>query len=89
MVATISFWGFLWYVVAGLVIGLVARALLPGRQHLNLIVTILLGIASGIVGGLIWDAIFTNHGIAWIGSVIVAMVALYAYERLAASRARA
>jgi uncharacterized membrane protein YeaQ/YmgE (transglycosylase-associated protein family) len=89
MVATISFWGFLWYVIAGLVIGLVARALLPGKQHLNLIVTILLGIASGIVGGLIWDAIFTNHGIAWIGSVIVAMVALYAYERLAASRARA
>jgi len=89
MVATISFWGFLWYVIAGLVIGLVARALLPGKQHLNLIATILLGIASGIVGGLIWDAIFTNHGIAWIGSVIVAMVALYAYERLAASRARA
>ncbi|HST17535.1 MAG TPA: GlsB/YeaQ/YmgE family stress response membrane protein [Gaiellaceae bacterium] len=88
MVATISFWGFLWYVIAGLVIGLLARALLPGRQHLSLVVTILLGIASGIVGGLIWDAIFTNHGIAWIGSVIVAMVALYAYQRLAASRAR-
>ncbi len=89
MTATISFFGFLWYVIAGLVIGLVARALLPGKQHLSVVVTTLRGIASGIVGGLIWDAIFANHGIAWIGSVIVAMVALYAYERLAAGRARA
>jgi uncharacterized membrane protein YeaQ/YmgE (transglycosylase-associated protein family) len=89
MTATISFFGVLWYVIAGLVIGLLARAFLPGKQHLSLLMTILLGIASGVVGGLIWDAIFTNHGIAWIGSVIVAMVALYAYERLAAGRARA
>ena len=38
--ADISFWTFLWYAFAGLVIGLIARAIMPGRQHMNIFVTI-------------------------------------------------
>jgi uncharacterized membrane protein YeaQ/YmgE (transglycosylase-associated protein family) len=37
----------------GLIIGLVARAVLPGRQHMGLILTMLLGMAGAWLGGLI------------------------------------
>jgi len=37
----------------GLIIGLVARAVLPGRQHMGLILTMLLGMVGAWLGGLI------------------------------------
>jgi uncharacterized membrane protein YeaQ/YmgE (transglycosylase-associated protein family) len=37
----------------GLVVGLVARAVMPGRQHMGLILTMLLGMAGAWLGGLI------------------------------------
>jgi len=86
MVADISFIHAVWYVIAGLVIGLLARLLLPGRQHMGILMTIVLGVVSALIGGYLWELIFSNHGIAWIGSVIVAVVILWAYERIAASR---
>jgi uncharacterized membrane protein YeaQ/YmgE (transglycosylase-associated protein family) len=87
VLADITFWGIVWYVVAGLVIGLLARAILPGKQKMSMIATLVLGVASAIVGGFIWDAIFSgNQGVAWIGSIIVAVIALFAYERVLGSR---
>jgi uncharacterized membrane protein YeaQ/YmgE (transglycosylase-associated protein family) len=86
MVAEVSFFAFLWYAVAGLVIGLLARALLPGKQSMNIVWTLVLGVAGALIGGYLWELIFSNRGIAWIGSVIVAVVLLWGYERFAASR---
>jgi uncharacterized membrane protein YeaQ/YmgE (transglycosylase-associated protein family) len=68
------------YVIAGLVIGALARLLLPGRQSMSIVATIVLGVIAAVVGGLLWEAIFPgNDGIAWIGSIIVAVVLLYLY----------
>ena len=68
------------YVIAGLVIGAVARLLLPGRQSMSVAATIVLGVVAAVVGGLLWEAIFPgNDGIAWIGSILVAMGLLYLY----------
>jgi len=86
MVATVSFFHVVWYIIAGLVIGLIARLLLPGRQSMSILWTMVIGVVSAIVGGYLWELIFTNHGIAWIGSVIVAMVILWGYERIVAGR---
>jgi uncharacterized membrane protein YeaQ/YmgE (transglycosylase-associated protein family) len=87
MLADITFLGVVWYVVAGFVIGLLARAILPGKQHLSLIMTLVLGVVSAVIGGFLWDAIFSgNEGVAWIGSIIVAVVILFIYERVMAGR---
>ena len=60
------------YVIAGAIIGALARLLVPGRQEMSVVVTILLGIVAAVVGGLLWEAVFPdNDGIAWIGSIIV------------------
>lgn len=43
----------IWFIVVGLVAGLIARALLPGRQSMGLVATMLLGIVGSFVGGFI------------------------------------
>jgi uncharacterized membrane protein YeaQ/YmgE (transglycosylase-associated protein family) len=86
MLAEIRFFRFLWYVVVGAVIGVLARLILPGKQQMNFLMTILIGIVSAILGGFLWELVFTNHGIAWIGSIIVAVIILWAYERYTVRR---
>jgi uncharacterized membrane protein YeaQ/YmgE (transglycosylase-associated protein family) len=80
----ISFWDIVVYVVAGAIIGIIARALLPGRQNMSMLMTIVLGIVAAVVGGLLWELIFPdNDGIAWIGSIIVGVVLVYLYAMFA------
>ena len=43
------------YIVAGLVIGVIARALLPGRQSMSIVMTIVIGVIAAVVGGLLWE----------------------------------
>ena len=75
------------YAIAGLVIGALARLILPGKQSMGWVLTMVIGVVSAIVGGLIWNAIFPdNEGIAWIGSLLVALVIIVIYERVVANR---
>lgn len=75
------------YVIAGAIIGALARLLVPGRQEMSIVVTVLLGIVAAVVGGLLWEAVFPdNDGIAWIGSIIVAVVLVVLYVKFAGSR---
>lgn len=64
------------YIVIGAVIGLIARALLPGRDAMSLPATILLGIAGAVIGGIVGDALNgskENDGVQWILSVVAAI----------------
>jgi uncharacterized membrane protein YeaQ/YmgE (transglycosylase-associated protein family) len=71
------------YILAGLVIGALARLIVPGRQRMGVLATIIVGVVAAIVGGILWSAIFPdNDGIAWIGSVIVAVVLVWMYARI-------
>lgn len=49
---------FMWWMVIGLVAGLLARAFVPGRQPMGYLVTMLLGMVGSVVGGFISSAIF-------------------------------
>jgi len=44
-------------IVIGIVIGILARLVMPGRQHIGVLMTILLGIAGALVGGIVASAI--------------------------------
>ena len=74
-------------IVLGAIAGFVARALLPGKQSMGLVMTILLGIAGAFVGYLIFtellgigdDDKFDLGGL--IGAIIGAMILLFIYER--------
>ena len=84
----IGFMDIVVYAIAGLVIGALARLILPGKQSMGWGLTMVIGVVAAIVGGLIWNAIFSgNEGIAWIGSIIVAIILIVGYERIVANRA--
>ena len=79
--------GFLEWALAGLVVGLLARFLLPGRDPIGCLGTVLLGVIGIYAGGLLWEEVFPrNKGIAWIGSIIVAMLLLGVFRRLTYTR---
>lgn len=44
-------------IVIGIVIGVLARLVLPGRQRIGILMTVLLGIAGALVGGIVASAI--------------------------------
>ncbi|HEU4388026.1 MAG TPA: GlsB/YeaQ/YmgE family stress response membrane protein [Blastocatellia bacterium] len=44
---------YVWWVIIGLVVGLLARLIMPGKDSMGIIATILLGIAGSFVGGLV------------------------------------
>jgi uncharacterized membrane protein YeaQ/YmgE (transglycosylase-associated protein family) len=53
------------WILTGLIVGVIARAIVPGRQNLGWIMTIILGIVGAFVGGLIWS--FIGGGNTWSG----------------------
>ena len=79
----------IWYIIVGFIVGLIARAIMPGAQHLGFIMTTLLGIAGSIVGGFIGrlfskpepGATFRPAGL--ILSIIGAIILLFIWGKLA------
>jgi uncharacterized membrane protein YeaQ/YmgE (transglycosylase-associated protein family) len=75
--------GFFGWIVVGLIVGLLARVLLPGRSPVGCLGTIFIGIAGAVIGGKVWTELFgPQRGIAWIGSILVAMLLLAIFRRL-------
>ena len=76
--------------LAGAIIGALARLIVPGKQNMSAIATIVVGIVAAIIGGILWVAIFPdNDGIAWIGSILVAVALVYLYAQFFTGRTRA
>jgi uncharacterized membrane protein YeaQ/YmgE (transglycosylase-associated protein family) len=49
------------FIAAGLIIGLLARLLLPGRQRIGLALTLLLGVLGSVVGGVVANLLGTGR----------------------------
>ena len=76
---------YVWMALVGFVVGLVARALLPGDQKLGLILTAVLGIAGSFLAGFIGQALGwygAGKGAGFIGSVVGALVLLFVVGKL-------
>jgi uncharacterized membrane protein YeaQ/YmgE (transglycosylase-associated protein family) len=72
--------GIIGMIVIGFIVGLVARAILPGTQSLGFILTTLLGIVGSFVAGYIGEAFGwyqAGHGAGFLGSVLGAMLVLF------------
>ena len=69
--------GIVEWLVVGFLVGAFARLLMPGRDPIGCLPTIALGIIGAILGGKLWEEVFgRQRGVAWIGSIIVAMILL-------------
>lgn len=75
---------YLWMVIVGFVVGVVARAVMPGTQSLGWILTAVLGIAGSFVAGFVGQAVGwyqAGRGAGFVGSVLGAMLVLFAYSK--------
>ncbi len=66
--------GFISAIIAGIVIGALARLVLPGRQPIGMLLTILTGIAGALLGGAIVAGYTENFWLTLLVQVIVAAV---------------
>jgi uncharacterized membrane protein YeaQ/YmgE (transglycosylase-associated protein family) len=77
------------WIVFGLVIGIIAKLLMPGKDPGGFIVTILLGIAGALVGGFIGRAMGfygPNQSAGWLISIVGAVILLALYRMLVRRR---
>jgi uncharacterized membrane protein YeaQ/YmgE (transglycosylase-associated protein family) len=78
----------IWSIIIGFIIGLIARAIMPGVQHLGFVATTLLGVGGSIVGGLI-ARLFSKpapgssfHPAGLIMSIIGALILLFIWGKI-------
>jgi len=79
------------FIVAGLVIGALARLIKPGRQNLGLLATLLLGLAGSVIGGLVANLLGTGHifelnVLGFIVAVLAAILLIGIAESVAGRR---
>jgi uncharacterized membrane protein YeaQ/YmgE (transglycosylase-associated protein family) len=75
------------YIVVGIIVGVVARFLVPGRDPMGVIGTILLGIVGAVVGG--WAAgelLPETTGVDWIASIVVAVLLVLLWRAVSGNR---
>ena len=76
----------LWWIIVGFVVGLIARAVMPGVQHLGFLATTVLGIAGSLLGGLIGVVISKPkegarfHPAGFVLSLIGAVLVLFLWQ---------
>ncbi|GAA4617523.1 GlsB/YeaQ/YmgE family stress response membrane protein [Saccharopolyspora hordei] len=85
-------WTILGWIVFGLIAGFIARAIVPGKDDIGVLRTILLGIAGSIVGGLVFGLLTVGlrgfQPAGWIGSVIGAVIVLVIYNQVTGRKRR-
>lgn len=65
-------------IVFGLIVGAVARLIKPGRQHLSVLWTLILGVGGALVGGLVASALGSGDifELNIIGSIVAVIAAI-------------
>ena len=79
------------FIVAGLVIGALARLIKPGKQHLSILATLLLGLAGSVIGGVIANAlgtgdIFELNFLGFVVAVIASVLLIGVAEGMSSKR---
>ncbi|ALR11858.1 GlsB/YeaQ/YmgE family stress response membrane protein [Mycobacteroides saopaulense] len=81
----------IWMIILGLIVGWIARLIVPGKENFGWIVTALLGIVGGYVGGTLGSLVFAPHKFtitppinhAFLGALVGAVILLVVYKFIA------
>ena len=77
------------WAIFGLIVGLIARLLMPGRDPMGLIMTAVLGIAGSLLGTFLGRTLFGRgpyYQARWLMSILGALVLLFLYRILLRNR---
>jgi uncharacterized membrane protein YeaQ/YmgE (transglycosylase-associated protein family) len=72
----------LWAVIGGAIIGILGRLILPGRQNISMVWTVIAGILAALIGGLVadWLGVGDTRGIDWWRHIIqLALAVLFVW----------
>lgn len=78
--------GIIVMIIVGFIVGLIARAIMPGTQSMGFILTTLLGIAGSVVAGFLGQGLglyASGEPVGWIASVVGALIVLFIYGMVA------
>jgi len=82
---------FIWFLIIGLVAGLLARLIMPGKDTMSLVATLILGAVGSILGGAIswalWGASTALRPSGLLMSIVGAILVLVVWRRVKASSA--
>ena len=81
--------GLIGTIIVGLIVGAIARFVLPGEQKMGWILTGLLGIAGSLAAGFVGQALGwyqAGQGAGWIASVLGAVLLLFVVNKVRGSR---
>ena len=85
--------GIIAFIILGLIAGVIAKAILPGKDPGGIIVTTLIGIAGALIGGLLAGAIFDADPLdefwdlsTWLTAIVGAIILLAIYRLVAGNR---
>jgi uncharacterized membrane protein YeaQ/YmgE (transglycosylase-associated protein family) len=78
----------IWLIVLGLIVGLIARLIVPGKQPMGWVATALLGIVGSYVGGTLGSILFPPHKFdihppiqhSFLGALVGAVLLLLIYK---------
>ncbi len=82
---------FLWMLIIGLIVGALAKLIMPGKDPGGIIITMLIGVAGAFAAGLIGRSLgWYNHGegAGFLASVLGAVLLLAGYRMIVGRRAR-
>ncbi|AVJ27596.1 GlsB/YeaQ/YmgE family stress response membrane protein [Achromobacter spanius] len=77
-------------IIVGFIVGLIARAIMPGDQNMGIIMTTILGIIGAVVAGFLGQSLGwyqPGEPAGWIGSVVGAIIVLFVVGLIAKKRA--
>ena len=71
------------FILMGLVAGFIARAIMPGRDPMGWLGTLVLGVVGALIGGFLFGG--PDDAVGYIGAIVGAVIVLLVY-RLVVSR---
>lgn len=87
--------GIIAWIVLGLVAGLIANMLIPGRRQQGLVITCVIGVAGALLGGWLATKIFHIHSLqgffnisTWLTAIVGAAILLLAYHLVTSQSGR-
>ena len=70
--------GIILFLIMGLIAGLIARAIVPGRDPMGWIGTLVLGVIGAIIGGFLFGG--PDNAVGYLGAIVGAVLVLLVYK---------
>ena len=77
----------LWWALIGLVVGALARLILPGKQEMSLLATVGVGVAAALLGGIVAHALDLGSLLQFVIALVLAVALVAALGRTRLARA--